>query len=293
MWISVVSGSQPGYDSGTMLAPALDPSVTASPFLKWAGGKGQLLPWLEPFFPRGFRRYIEPFLGGGAVFFHVQPRQAILGDANPELINCYQVVRDSVEDLIEHLHGHRYEREYFYEVRAQDTRELEPLERASRFIFLNKTCYNGLYRENRQGQFNVPFGKYARPPRIVNPANLRAASHLLRPHDLLCASFEETVDHARAGDFIYLDPPYLPVSATANFTQYIRHAFRDADQQWLAQAVRTLSERGCLVLLNNSDSPRVRWLYEGFRISEAQAPRAINCDPAKRQPVVELIITNY
>ncbi|HEX2173680.1 MAG TPA: DNA adenine methylase [Dehalococcoidia bacterium] len=264
-----------------------------TPFVKWAGGKGQLLAQLDPYFPPHFRKYLEPFVGGGAVFFHLQPKRAVLGDSNEELITCYRVIRNSPEELIASLEQHRYESDYFYEVRARDPRQLTDVERASRFIFLNKTCYNGLYRVNRRGQFNVPFGRYATPPRIFDPSNILGVSRLLQTSDLVCASYEQTIQRAEPGDFVYFDPPYHPLSATANFTRYTQLAFTDFDQFWLAQAFRTLTERGVYVMLNNSDTPLVRWLYKAHRIVEARANRAINSDPAKRNPVVELIITNY
>lgn len=276
-----------------MLAPAIDPPVHTTPFVKWAGGKGQLLAQLSPFFPKRFGKYIEPFVGGGAVYFHLQPKRAVLGDSNEELINCYRVIRHAVEELIASLERHVYDSAYFYELRARDPAQLSDVERASRFVYLNKTCYNGLYRVNRKGQFNVPFGRYSTPPRIYDGDNLRAVSRLLQDCELMCASYEQTIECAERGDFVYLDPPYHPLSATANFTRYTRLAFSDFDQCWLAQAFRALSERGCYVMLNNSDTPLVRWLYQPHRIVEARANRAINSDPTKRNPVTELIITNY
>jgi DNA adenine methylase len=276
-----------------MYAPSLEPVPRVTPFVKWAGGKGQLLAQLDPHFPRHFRRYLEPFVGGGAVFFHLQPHQSVLGDSNEELINAYRVIRDTPDDLIASLEQHRYESDYYYEVRSRDPQSLSDVERASRFIFLNKTCYNGLYRVNKKGQFNVPFGRYATPPRIFDTDNLRGVSRLLGTTELVCASYEQTVQRAEPGDFVYFDPPYHPLTATANFTRYTQIAFTDFDQFWLAQAFRTLSERGVFVMLNNSDTPLVRWLYKDLRVVEAKANRAINSDPAKRKPVVELIITNY
>lgn len=276
-----------------MLAPSIDPPARATPFIKWAGGKGQLLAQLSPAFPARFRKYLEPFVGGGAVFFYLQPRCAILGDSNEELINCYRVIRNTLDRLIASLKQHYYDSDYFYEMRSRDPATLSDLERASRFIFLNKTCYNGLYRVNRQGRFNVPFGRYARPPRIFDEENLRAVSRLLQDCELVCGSYEATIQCAEPSDFVYFDPPYHPLSPTANFTRYTQPAFSDFDQLWLAQAFRTLTERGCHVMLNNSDTPLVRWLYQDHRIREARANRAINSDPSKRKPVTELIITNY
>ena len=276
-----------------MLAPLIDLPARTTPFVKWAGGKGQLLTQLSPFFPERFGKYVEPFVGGGAVYFHLQPKRAVLGDSNEELINCYRVIRHSVEDLIASLEQHVYDSAYFYDLRARDPAELSDVDRASRFVYLNKTCYNGLYRVNRKGHFSVPFGRYSTPPRIYDADNLRAISRLLQDCELICASYEKTIERAERGDFVYLDPPYHPLSATANFTRYTQLAFSDFDQCWLAQAFRTLSERGCYVMLNNSDTPLVRWLYQPHRIVEARANRAINSDPTKRNSVTELIITNY
>ena len=278
-------------------------------FVNWPEGKGQLLPQLQPFFPKDYRRYIEPFLGGGAVFFHFQPEQAILGDSNEELIEAFRVLRDHVEELMDDLDRHRRSlgvsleerKEYYYRLRAVDPATLTAVQRASRFICLNKTGYNGLYRVNRRGQFNVPFGKYKGAPKLYDPENLRNASLLLQRAELRRADFEETMAEAGPGDFIYLDPPYDPLSATANFTGYTAESFGRKEQERLAAAVRAADKRGALVLLNNSDTPFIRELYgrgsnpplRPFHIKAVPALRAINSDPTKRKGAVELVITNY
>lgn len=267
--------------------------VKASPFVKWAGGKGQLLPHLRPLFPPQFPRYFEPFLGGGAVYFFLQPPHAVLGDSNRDLVETYQAVRDGVEALIADLDRHAWSRDYYYDLRAADMSTLSAVERASRFIYLNKTGYNGLYRVNRQGQFNVPFGRYKQKPRIYDEEILRSDSRLLQGADLLCQDFELTMAQAGPGDFIYLDPPYDPLSATANFTGYTAESFGRSEQERLASAIRSAHQRGCLVLLNNSDTPFVRDLYRDFETRAVAATRAINSDPAKRKGAVELIVTNY
>ncbi|MBV9121031.1 MAG: DNA adenine methylase [Chloroflexi bacterium] len=281
-----------------MQAAAVPPSrqrLEAGPIVKWAGGKGQLLAQLDPFFPdpRSYRRYFEPFLGGGAVFFHLQPRQAVLSDLNDELINVYEVVRDQLDALLDSLRRHRDDSEYFYYVRELAPNELTPVRRASRFIFLNKRCYNGLYRVNSKGRFNVPIGRYKNPPRIFDEANLKNVSALLRTADLRVAPYELAIARAGRGDFVYLDPPYQPLSATANFTRYTTASFDEEAQVRLAQALDELDQRGGRFLLNNHDTPLQRRLYSRFKIDVAMASRMINSRADKRGGVAELIVTNY
>ncbi|MFQ5896296.1 MAG: DNA adenine methylase, partial [Nitrospinota bacterium] len=237
-----------------------------------------MLPQLEPSFPTRFHAYHEPFLGGGAVFFHLRPRRAFLSDSNAELIGCYRTVRDRVEELIRALSRHRYEREHFYEVRSQAPESLDEVERAARFIFLNKSCYNGLYRVNRRGLFNVPFGRYAKPT-LCDARGLRTASRALRGVTLFAEDFEGCLPRVRPGDFVYFDPPYLPLSPTSQFTSYTEGGFSLAEQKRLAGLFRALDARGALLLLSNSDSQRVRELYAGYRLEVVKAPRAINCAP--------------
>jgi DNA adenine methylase len=269
--------------------------LPTTPFVKWAGGKGQLLSQLEPFFPskNSYRRYFEPFLGGGAVFFHLQPARAVLSDMNDELITAYQVIRDQLDDLLASLRKHQDEPEYFYKVREMAPQTLSPVRRASRFIFLNKRCYNGLYRVNSKGGFNVPIGRNKRPPRIFDEANLRNVSVLLKAADLRTASYEEVLKEAGAGDFVYLDPPYQPLSATAYFTSYTKRAFGEADQAHLAEVLHELDRRGARFLLNNHDTLHLRRLYNGFHMDVAAAKRNINSRADRRGTVAELIVTNY
>ena len=274
----------------TALVPVRVPE--AAPFVKWVGGKRSLMPQLTARLPQRFNAYLEPFVGGGAVFFALQPTAAVLADDNAELINAYAVVRDDAERLIRHLRTHRAEEEYYYALRAQDPRQLDNIERASRLIYLNRTCFNGLYRVNSRGGFNVPFGRY-KNPQICNEAGLRAASAALRGADLRHDTYEHVVDTARRGDFVYFDPPYHPVSATANFTSYTAGAFSERDQRRLADVYRTLAARGVKVMLSNSDTPLIQDLYADFHVDIVSAPRLVNRDASKRGPVNEVLVRNY
>lgn len=270
--------------------------ASATPFLKWAGGKSRLLQTFDRFFPSTFNsskhRYFESFIGGGAVFFHLSPPKAVISDLNPELINCYRMIKDNVEELIGALRKHKNDKDHFYRVRALDTSKLSPVERAARLIFLNKTCFNGLYRVNSRGQFNVPFGRYSNP-KICDELNLREVSAALTEVDIHCGPFEEILKRARKGDFVYLDPPYQPVSATSNFTGYTATCFGNSDQERLADVAHTLSKRGCSIMLSNSNSEYVKDLYSDFRIETVHTSRAINCKPDRRGRIAELLIMNY
>ena len=224
------------------LPPGAEP-VPATPFVKWAGGKTSLLPELLKHVPGRLRRYHEPFVGGGALFFAVAPRRATLSDANGELVHCWRQVRDDVHGVLDALAGHVYERSRFEAVRALDPLRLGPAERAARFIYLNKTCFNGLWRVNRAGRFNVPFGRY-RNPTFHDPGLLLRASQALRGMQILRAPFEISLERALPGDFVYLDPPYDPVSQTSSFTSYTRDAFTWEDQKRLAAGCAALDRRG-------------------------------------------------
>jgi len=279
----------------------------AAPFLKWAGGKRGLIAQLQPLLPIRFRRYVEPFLGGGALFFHLWNlghlrAGAVLNDLNPELMNCYRVVQDprQLEDLLALLREHARhvaDAAYYYRLRAQDRAadfaQRPPAERAARTIFLNHTCYNGLYRLNRRGQFNVPYGKWRRPPRVFDEANLRACHRALQCAELRQEDFAACLDWAQAGDFVYLDPPYDPLSPTSSFTTYTGTPFTEADQRRLADLFRALDSKGCAVMLTNSATPLVGKLFGGYRCHEIEARRAINSVASRRGPIPELVITNY
>ena len=279
--------------------------IKPSPFVKWAGGKSQLLSQFEPHFPSGFGQYIEPFVGGGAVYFHLYRLERLTGkdvvlvDSLEELINCYRVVQTRVEELIAELQCHepyKHDEEYFYQVRAWDRTpgyaRRGVIERAARFLFLNRTCYNGLYRVNRRGEFNVPFGRYANPT-ICPVANLRAASRALRGVTLLAGDFTRCLESAAPGDFVYLDPPYHPLSDTANFTSYTSGDFGVEDQQRLAALFRELDHRGCRVMLSNSSTGLIRELYGDYHQVEVQATRVISSKTDARGAVSELLVMNY
>ncbi len=278
--------------------------VLPRPFLKWAGGKQQLLPALLEAVPAAYGRYLEPFIGGGALFFALAQRplvhSAVLGDANAELVTTYQVVRGDLGRLVRRLR--RLERAYlgndadgraafYYEMRALSPRD--PLGIAARFIFLNKTCYNGLYRVNSRGLFNVPHGRY-RAPRIVDEEVLGAASRALAPAEIACRDFEATSAEAGAGDFVYFDPPFHPLSVTSSFTQYTSASFGWADQERLRACIDGLTARGVHVLLSDSPHPRIVELYEdgGYELRRVPARRAINSKGGGRGAIDELLVSN-
>lgn len=274
--------------------PTLAVPKIAKPILKWAGGKNALIKQVAPHFPQpdAYHRYFEPFVGGGAVFFHLHPAHSYLFDLNADLIELYTLVRDDVESVIDALTPHINERDYFNEIRALDPVTLTPAGRAARFIFLNRTCYNGLYRVNSRGQFNVPFGKY-KNPNIRDADGLRIASNALKRVHLEVADFETSLANCTKGDFIYFDPPYAPLSATSSFISYTKVGFDAADQKRLADLYRALDDRGCLLMLSNSSAPLVYELYDGFAIHEISARRAINSKADGRGLITELLVTNF
>ncbi|HTO99223.1 MAG TPA: DNA adenine methylase [Myxococcales bacterium] len=266
-------------------------SEKAAPFLKWAGGKTSLLPELLRHVPDRLRRYHEPFVGGGALFFAVAPRRAVLADDNGELVHCYLQVRDDVYRVLDALSRHLYDKAHYLGVRALDPQRLTPAQRAARFIYLNKTCFNGLWRVNRAGRFNVPIGRY-RNPRFHDPESLIAASESLQGVEILHAGFEETMARAAPGDFVYLDPPYDPLSPTASFASYTAGGFGWEAQKRLARSCIALNRRGVRFLLSNSATERVRELYRGFEQRTVRAPRFINSKGGSRGRVDELLVFN-
>lgn len=257
--------------------------VPAKPILKWAGGKTQMLGDLLPKVPSSYGRYIEPFLGGGAMFFALQPEQAVIADSNPELINLYRQVANHVDDVVCQLKKYENTQEMFYAVRGQDWTMLPEAEAAARTIFLNKTCFNGLYRVNKKGWFNVPFGKY-KNPKICDEEGLKAASAALKKAEIVCGDYLLVLEHyAQPGDFVFLDPPYLPISEYSDFKRYTKEQFYEEDHVELAKMVKTLHERGCHVILTNSNHPLVHELYAPFTIDVIQTKRHISCNGSTRK----------
>jgi DNA adenine methylase len=269
------------------------PLVYPRPFLKWAGGKGQLISQYIPYFPPRFSTYYEPFLGGGAIFFYLQPTSSVLMDINPGLVNVFSCVRDRVEELIECLRQHRdrHCQDYYYQIRAHTFSC--PVEQAARLIYLNKTCFNGLYRENSKGQFNVPMGTYKNPA-IFDPVLLQSASQVLQKARIEVQPFEAVLEYAHTrADFVYFDPPYHPISATSKFTSYNRYSFQEQDQIRLRDTFVTLANRGVCVMLSNSDCPFIRDLYKDFTIHTIYAARSINSNAGKRGKITEVLVTCY
>lgn len=306
--------------------------ITPRPFLKWAGGKTRLIQKYIPYFPKHFNTYYEPFLGGGAVFFHLLPTQSVLTDINPELINVYRCVRDLVEQVISLLakHQENHSKAYYYQVRSNSLNQDEcsgtedsvpktlgeccgvghnpalggisnlssrfrsnDVEKAARLIYLNKTCFNGLYRENAKGEFNVPIGRYNNP-RICNPDLLRLVSSVLQPTQIEVRSFELVLNYAQTSqDFVYFDPPYYPLNSTSNFTAYSRYSFGKDEQVKLRDTFVMLAKRGVKVMLSNSDCSFTRELYSAFKVHEVLASRAINSDAKRRGKIAEVLVTSY
>lgn len=269
----------------------------ARPFLKWAGGKTRLLGTLSALIPAQVSTYYEPFLGGGALFFHLAQqgrfKRAVLNDSNAELVNCYRVVRSSVDALIAQLGSLEVSESAFLSIRAQKPPSLTAVERAARFIYLNKTAFNGLYRVNRGGSFNVPWGRYEKP-KVLDADNLRACSQVLEQFSvgLLEGDFAAGIWNPGLGDVIYFDPPYVPVSETSSFTGYTKDGFSLEDQQRVATCARRLADLGALALVSNSDTPTVREMYAGLEVHVVQMRRSINSKADRRGPVNELVVIN-
>ena len=273
----------------------------AKPFLKWAGGKGQLLDRLSQLIPTKFNDYFEPFLGGGAMFFYLINQNLIqknvyLSDINADLINVYKCLQTNPKLVLTKLlcHKENYMKDrttYYYTLRG--TRFNDEFERAAQFVTLNKTCYNGLYRVNRTGMFNVPMGRYKKPL-IFDPLNLEYVSAALNVVDVKieCTSYGNILQSESRRDFVYLDPPFSPMSRTSNFTAYTAEGFNATDQKNLAKVFKALNNRKCKVVLSNSDTELVRELYERFEIATVPTRRSINCNSARRGGSTELIITN-
>ncbi len=272
------------------------------PFVKWAGGKRQLIPTLSKHFPKSYGTYFEPFLGGGAVLFHLlseNPSQKCsVSDLNSDLVLSYITIRDKVEDLIASLkkHSKNYfvdKSTYYYEVRGKEPKD--QIAKTSRLIFLNRTCFNGLYRVNSKGKFNVPLGRYSNP-NIVNEENLRTISRSLqsRKISIKCQDFSSVLDQAKKGDFVYFDPPYQPVSKTANFTSYTNRDFNLDDLKRLAELCYDLDSKECKVVLSNSNTKDVKSFFDkSWKVKEVEVNRAINSDSKKRTGHSELVVKNF
>lgn len=264
------------------------------PLLKWAGGKRSLVPRIKAFIPCDAvgKGYHEPFVGGGALFFDLEPSKGTINDLNPRLVNFYNVVRDQPEELINHASEYRYEAEEYYARRDMyNSRPSDPVEDAALLLYLNKTCYNGLYRVNSRGMFNVPFGRYSNPV-IVKPERVRAASDVLKGIEIFCKDFEYILDASSRGEVVYLDPPYHPVSATANFTDYSRDGFTESDQRRLAEVCVELDENGVWFIQSNSDTEFIQSLYTGFHKIPVKTRRMISSKVDSRNKGLEVLITN-
>ena len=266
------------------------------PIVKWVGGKRQLMFELLKNMPKSYNRYFEPFIGGGALFFELQPQNGYISDMNEELINLYTVVKDDVYKLIDDLNKHKVSKEYFLKIRNLDRTEkynsLSDVKKASRFIYLNRTCFNGMYRVNSQGQFNVPFGNYNNP-RIVDAENLINCSKLLKNTEICCADFSEILNKVQKGDFVYFDPPYVPLNETSSFTSYTKDGF-DLDMQFkLRDVCDELDSMGVMFMLSNSDTKLVNELYSNYEIKKVFASRAINANGNGRGKITEVLVRNY
>jgi DNA adenine methylase len=274
---------------------SLQSDTILPPFLRWAGGKRQIVRELISLLPDDIenRSYWEPFLGAGALFFALKPQIAVLSDANEHLIKCYEFVRENCATVARYLrqHADRNSKAYYYRVRKKYNKSPFSAAQAARFIYLNKTCFNGIFRVNRRGQFNVPYG-WKEPPAIPKASALRNVANALRGVVLRTASFETVLAGVSRGDFVFLDPPYPPLNGTAYFTHYTTGRFNGVDHEWLASWVRKLDATGCLFMMTNADTAKIRRLYRGFRFTRLPVTRFITCK-AKREIIRELIVTNY
>jgi len=267
--------------------------ITLKPFVKWAGGKTQLLSQLNSYVPKKYGRYLEPFVGGGAFLFSLSPKSAIINDSNGELINCYKVLRNSPKLLIEELKKHTNDEDYYYSVRKLKPENLSKIERAARVIFLNKTCFNGLWRVNKKNEFNTPFGHY-KNPKLVHPELFNVISKFLKNVDIYEMDFSDfLLKFAKRGDFIYLDPPYHPISKYSDFKRYTKDFFGIDEQRKLANLFIKLNKKGCNLLLSNSHSDLILDLYSDFNINIVEAKRLINKNALGRGAVKEVLINNY
>jgi len=268
------------------------------PFVKWAGGKSQLLEQFRALFPAddSYKRYIEPFMGGGAVFFFLQPKIGIISDLNENLVNTYKVIKTNVDKLILILEDFqkKHSKDFYLKLREEfNTKKIDEIRKAAILIYLNKTCFNGLYRVNKGGGFNVPFGQHKKFS--FNKKQLINASQLLKHTQIKNESFEKILKNTKKGDFIYFDPPYYPVNETSKFTTYTKETFLEEEQKKLAEVFKKLDKKGCKVMLSNSDTKFIRDLYKNYKKYTATvgAKRFINCVGDKRGEITELVVRNY
>ncbi|HET2205707.1 modification methylase [Streptococcus pneumoniae] len=274
--------------------------VTLQPFTKWTGGKRQLLPVIRELMPKTYNRYFEPFVGGGALFFDLAPKDAVINDFNAELINCYQQIKDNPQELIEILKVHQEynSKEYYLDLRSADRDEridmMSEVQRAARILYMLRVNFNGLYRVNSKNQFNVPYGRY-KNPKIVDEELISAISVYLNNNQLeiKVGDFEKAIVDVRTGDFVYFDPPYIPLSETSAFTSYTHEGFSFADQVRLRDAFKRLSDTGAYVMLSNSSSVLVEELYKDFNIHYVEATRTNGAKSSSRGKISEIIVTNY
>ncbi|VOR47705.1 modification methylase [Streptococcus pneumoniae] len=274
--------------------------VTLQPFTKWTGGKRQLLPVIRELIPKTYNRYFEPFVGGGALFFDLAPKDAVINDFNAELINCYQQIKDNPQELIEILKVHQEynSKEYYLDLRSADRDEridmMSEVQRAARILYMLRVNFNGLYRVNSKNQFNVPYGRY-KNPKIVDEELISAISVYINNNQLeiKVGDFEKAIVDVRTGDFVYFDPPYIPLSETSAFTYYTHEGFSFADQVRLRDAFKRLSDTGAYVMLSNSSSALVEELYKDFNIHYVEATRTNGAKSSSRGKISEIIVTNY
>jgi len=274
-------------------------SKKAKPFLQWVGGKREMIPQYAKYFPKNYKNYYEPFLGGGAMFFELEPQNAFLNDNNPELIKTYEGVRDNpykVISLLRELKSH-HSSELYMKIRSFDREcnifeELEPYEIAARMIYLNQTCFNGVYRVNQKGQFNVPIGS-SLDRLICDEATIQKASAVLKKAKIESRDFFDSLSNTQRGDFVYLDPPYFPISDYSDFTRYTKEKFYKEDQERLRDKIDELSKKGVYVMLSNSNCEFIKDLYKNYKIIEVQSSRSLNCKKEKRGKVSELLVINY
>ena len=275
-------------------------NILLSPVVKWVGGKRQLLNDIVPLIPKSYTTYVEPFIGGGALLFDIQPKKAIINDFNKELINIYKIVKTTPHELILLLeeHARLNSEEYFYEIRALDRsplyEQLSSVEKAARIIYLNKTCYNGLFRVNQSGQFNSPYGKYKNPS-IVNMPVILAMSKYFNENNIHITDgdYKAALKNLKKGTFVYFDPPYMPISSSSSFTGYTENGFNEQKQIELKNECDKLNSKGIKFLLSNSDHPFLRELYKDYEITTVSAKRSINSNASKRGEINEILVRNY